>query len=202
METKTKMERFADFINAMSFSEVIAFFNFTMEDMMQLENHAMYDYHNEEDAIEIIKNIGIENFLENVVYNPTQEERCVMYQTDGMNLNGKTSDIDRWSWGFNPWVEILDGYADWILSYVEDIYKEYGDDCFMLSEYPALKDVIKEPKKKVRVCVSRVVRKIVEVEADSYEDALNFVNDHSYDYDPMTQADCDWRDLEIEILPN
>lgn len=168
MEAKNKMERFADFINAMNFTEVINFFNFAMEDMMQIENHAMYDYHNQEDAIEIIKNIGIENFLENVVYNPTQEERCVMYQTDGMNPNGKVSDIDRWSWGFNPWTEILDGYADWILFHIEESYQKYGDEADIILAYPALKDVITEPKKKVIIRVTRQWLREVDEETAKY----------------------------------
>lgn len=185
MKATNKIERFADFINAMDFSEVIRFFNFAMSDMIQLENHAMYDYHDQEDAIHIIKNIGIENFLDKVVGNPTPEEKCVMYQTNG---NYKES-IDRWTYGINPWTEILDGYAEWILDHVEETYANYGNDADIIVAYPKLKEVIGKTEK-FRIAVHKTLTKIVEVEAYSSLEALDWVNNNITECDPLMKG-CD-----------
>lgn len=172
MKATNKMERFADFINAMDFSAVIRFFNFVMEDMLQLENHAMYDYHDQEDAINIIKNIGIEAFLDKVVGNPTDEERCVMYQMDGTNPANSQERIDRWSYCINPWTEILEGYADWILDHIERQQAEPGADAYIFTQYPELREVF-GIKKKFKVRVSTEFYGIYDVEAYSEEDAID-----------------------------
>lgn len=193
---KTKEERFADFINSLDFSDVIVFFNFAMEDMLQLEHHAMYDYHDQEDAINIIKNIGIEAFLDKVVGNSTPEERCVMYQTDDHNF--KETD-GRWSYGFNPWTEILEGYADWILDHVEETYANYGNDAHIIATYPQLKDVFGKTTK-FKIAVHKTLTKIVEVEAYSSLEALDWVNNNIYECDPLTKGCDEISEPNLEVL--
>lgn len=129
---KTKKERFADYINAMNFSEVIEFFTFMMEDMMQTENHTMFDYHDQGDAGWLLDTLGVEQFIKGVT-NPTEEERAYLF-----------SPATKRETFCNPWTEILDGYADWIISHVEDCT---GDNEPLKMAYPELFDVVRDKQK-------------------------------------------------------
>lgn len=188
-QATNKTERFADYINKMNFSEVIEFFNFMMEDMMQIENHAMYDYHVQKDAIDIINTFGMETFLEDVVYNPTQEERCVMYQIDGIAHSKDEKSADRWMLRINPWTEILDGYSEWIIGHVEDCINGEKNGAYIEDKYPEIFDVVREPKKKIKVAVHKTLTKIVEIDANSFQEACTIINSNFEDYDPLKACD-------------
>lgn len=156
-----EIERFADFINAMDFHEVIDFFNFAMSDMLQNENHAIFNPYVDEDAIRIIKVGGAKALAEIIGY--PEEERAVMCRID------QKGDL-HWTWGFNPWTEILDGYAEWILDHVKTTYDQQGNAADIIVAYPKIKDVILT-KKKFKVRVSWEVYDYFDIEAQTEEEA-------------------------------
>lgn len=192
IQATNKTERFADYINAMSFSEVIEFFNFMMEDMMQIENHAMFDWTIQKDAENILNQIGVKAFVG--MFNGQYEERAVMCS---VNQKGELN----YEWGLNPWTEILDGYSEWIISHIEDCMNGVKDGSFIEEKYPELFDVVREPKVKVKVAVHKTLTRIVEVEARTHAEAEEWIAKNFEKCDPLMKCDS-IGEYFTEILPN
>lgn len=167
-QEKNKKERFADYINAMNFSEVIEFFTFMMEDMMQTENHAIFDYHDQGDAAWLLNTLGVEQFIKGLT-NPTEEERAYLFSP----ANNKD--------GFcNPWTEILDSYADWIISHVEDCMDGTKDKYSIQMKYPELFDVVRSKQKfkfVVEVIVEDYDAESARMRLENLSDQLDIPND-------------------------
>lgn len=158
-----KTERFADYINKMDFFEVIEFFNFMMEDMMQIENHTMYEWTKQEDAEIILKNIGITKFVA-LVNSNTPEETAVIGATNG---EGKIEFTI-----VNPWTEILDDYSNWILGHLDDCMNGKKDKTAILKEYPDIFDIVKEPKKVFTVRITEKAVYNVDIVAHNADEAM------------------------------
>lgn len=174
-------ERFADFLNGLSFSDVIDFFNYTMEDMLQSENYAMYDYTRQEDAIEIIRDYGIEKYLQ-LVNHLTPEERAFMCAAK----NGGSEREELFC--INPWAEILEGYTDWILDHVQMQLEQWGNDAAIIIVYPQLKEVL-FGKKLFNVECRKVFTKVAAVYASTPEEAIERVRKDYARYDPLEVPD-------------
>lgn len=182
MEATNKTERFADFINVMSFSEVIRFFNSVSESYADSEEYtdwdAMYDYNVQEDAEWMIKAIGIKAFL-NGVNNPTEEERAYLCDVrHGCELF------------VNPWEETLEHSEDFI-KVIENSPKGHYEDA---------KKAI-NPKVIVKVAVHKTLTRIVEVEARSHAEAEEWIAKNFEKCDPLMKCDS-IGGYFTEILPN
>lgn len=175
MEATNRTERFADYINAMDFSQVIEFFSFMMTDMMQIENHRMFDWTQQEDAERILKGVGITSFVMLIKSN-TPEERGVMWSIDQAGcLNFEA--------GFNPWTEILDGYSDWILGHLDDCMKGVKDKTAIIEKYPDIFDkVMEEPMKSFVVQIVETAIYHTIIKAKSQDEAVKKAEEKRPDY--------------------
>lgn len=182
MEATNKTERFADFINAMPFSEVIGFFNSLSQAYAEVEGYsdynAMYDYNVQEAAEWMLKAIGVEDFLKGV-NNPTKEERAYLCDVEhGCELF------------VNPWTETLEHSNDFI-KIIENSPSGH---------YEEAKQAI-NPKVIVKVAVHKTLTRIVEVEARSHAEAEEWIARNFEKCDPLMKCDS-IGEYFTEILPN
>ena len=165
-QSKTKKERFTDYINSMTFSEVIEFFNFMVKDIECIENHIMYDYHMTDDAIIMIQKMGIKDFYR-LISKPQEKERCMMV----CEVDGKIEHCT-----VNPWDKIISCYTNWFIEHVEECMAANTPSMHsIMVRYPKLLDVVCEPKIKVKVAVHKTLTRIVEVEARTRAEAEEWI---------------------------
>lgn len=144
-QQKTKVERFADYINGLSFSDVISLFNSLSQTWAESEGYAdysaMYDYTVQNDAEWMLKATGVEEFLKGV-NNPTVEERAYLCDV----MNGCELFV-------NPWTETLE-YATEFIKTIENA---------PTGHYEEAKSAL-SPKVKFKFAIHCTLTKIVYVE--------------------------------------
>lgn len=181
---ETKVKKLYDYINKLSFSAVIELYNSLSRAIADstdaCDNYAMmYDYTRQNDAEAILMIVGVERFL-NKLTTKEREERAFYCDFDC-------------DYFCNPWEEFMER-AEEFINYIK---------CCDSKDYADIRKAV-SPSVKVKVAVTRTITNVVEIEAVSHVDALDYVAKRLEKFDPMNvDENCIIvSEINFEVVPN